>query len=127
MTLASPWLKNDYASSYTFNPSRPHVLTSVNKYSGGNTNFSFDDNGNMTQGDGESISYNEFNKPILIESGASESTFTYGADSSRRNVRLAGEIPIKGRKCHMDRGKSSPHARPLEIAHLSLLGCISAQ
>ena len=45
--------------------------------------FAYDQNGNLTQGHGESISYNAFNKPLTIGNGSHETRFSYGADLMR--------------------------------------------
>jgi len=59
------------------------VLNSVTLVGGGARVFSHDQNGNMTQGDGESITYNAFNKPLTISGGGNSTDFTYGADLMR--------------------------------------------
>lgn len=76
--------KGDYASLYNYHANRPHVITSVNLINAGGTKtINHDNNGNITQGHGESIDYDAFNKPVRIWSGATTSTFTYGADLAR--------------------------------------------
>jgi len=75
--------KSDYGSLYQYHADRPHVLTQVTLTGGGTVTFSHDENGNVTQGDGETITYNAFNKPTLIKSGATEMEFQYGADLMR--------------------------------------------
>ena len=55
----------------------------MNPTSGGTKVFTHDQNGNMTQGDGETIAYNAFNKPATITNGTQNSSFTYGADLMR--------------------------------------------
>lgn len=85
--------KTDYASQYNYHSSRPHVLTSVTLTGGGSVTFDHDDNGNIIQGDGETITYDAFNKPLTISTvaGSPVSTFTYGADLLRyRQTRPSG-------------------------------------
>lgn len=76
-------LKDDYASSYTYNASRPNAVASITKVGGGSVGFSYDANGNMTVGDGKSLSYNAFNKPTSITAGGVTANFYYGSDLSR--------------------------------------------
>ncbi len=45
--------------------------------------FNYDRNGNLLNGDGKTITYNEFNKPLTITKGGVTSTFSYGADLMR--------------------------------------------
>jgi hypothetical protein len=45
--------------------------------------FQHDQNGNVTQGDGETITYNAFNKPLTISGAGNNSAFSYGADQMR--------------------------------------------
>ena len=45
--------------------------------------FTYDNNGNMTTGDGLLIHYNEDNKPTQITRNSITSTFNYGADGMR--------------------------------------------
>ena len=87
--------KGDYASSYSYHASRPHVVTSINRVGGGSVTFAHDNNGNVTQGDGENITYNAFNKPVLIETPSQTvwSQFEYGADLMRyRQEKDTGEL-----------------------------------
>ena len=69
------------------------MLTQVDRIGGGSVTFSHDENGNVTQGDGEQIDYNAFNKPTLIQDfGHTLSTrFEYGADGMRyKQVTVTG-------------------------------------
>ncbi len=75
--------KSDYASLYIYNANRPHVLNQVNLAGGGSVTFTHDPNGNVTQGHGETITYNAFNKPLTITGGGNSSSFTYGANLMR--------------------------------------------
>ena len=80
--------KSDYATNYIYSGSGgPNAVSSVDKYlADGSTtsvSFDYDANGNMISGDGKSIDYNAFNKPIVITAGGVISTFEYGADLAR--------------------------------------------
>jgi RHS repeat-associated protein len=77
--------KSDYASTYTYGSSRPHAVTRANLAAGGSATFAYDQNGNLTQGHGENITYDAFNKPLTITNAAQtlQTKFTYGADLMR--------------------------------------------
>tara|TARA_R110002096_G_scaffold29497_13_gene88829 strand:- start:28965 stop:30593 length:1629 start_codon:yes stop_codon:yes gene_type:complete len=67
----------------SYDSNRPHVLTQVNLDGGGSVSFDHDQNGNVTQGHGETITYNAFNKPLTITGGGNSSSFSYGANLMR--------------------------------------------
>jgi len=46
--------------------SGPNAVLSINRLVGGVTNYNYDNNGNMLSGDGRTMSYNVFNKPLTI-------------------------------------------------------------
>ena len=88
-------LKSDYATSYTYSPSRPNAVSSIMKISGGSVSFSYDANGNMTVGDGKTLSYNAFNKPTSITAGGVTADFYYGSDLSRyKQTKSNGETTL---------------------------------
>src|SRR5262249_42587687 len=60
----------------------PHAVTSI---SGGNINttFSYDPNGNQTQGLGRSITYTSYNKPSSITQGTGTLSFSHDIDHQR--------------------------------------------
>jgi len=68
-------------------------VTLVAGLGGGTVNFSYDSVGNMTIGDGKTVTYNAFNKPLAITSGGVTSTFHYGADLSRYAQVKTGSAP----------------------------------
>ena len=77
-------LKDDYATSYTYNPnSRPNAVESITKVGGGSVTFGYDANGNLTSGDGKTLNYNAFNKPTSVTAGGITANFYYGSDLSR--------------------------------------------
>jgi RHS repeat-associated protein len=58
-------------------------VRSLTKASDGSfVTFSYDINGNLTSGDGKTLTYNAFNKPLSIHKGIT-STFRYGANQQR--------------------------------------------
>jgi len=60
-----------------------NAVTSVNKNAGGTASYTYDNNGNMLTGDGKSMTYNAFNKPLTITKNAITSTFSYGSSQMR--------------------------------------------
>ena len=85
--------KDDYASNYEYNPSRPNAVESVTKVDGGgNALFFYDANGNLKSGDGKTLTYNAFNKPIAVTAGGITASFFYGSDLSRyKQTKSTGE------------------------------------
>lgn len=76
--------KSDYANSYSYTGSGgPNAVSSITKLDGSVVNFTYDANGNMRTGDGKTITYNAFNKPVTINVGGVTSAFNYGADLAR--------------------------------------------
>ncbi|MBD3654289.1 SpvB/TcaC N-terminal domain-containing protein [Kangiella sp.] len=84
-------VKTDYATTISYGGTGkanagnagPNAVLSITKPDGRTADYTYDNNGNMTSGDGKSISYNAFNKPISISKGGINSTFAYGADLMR--------------------------------------------
>ncbi len=83
--------KGDYVTNYAYGNADknaggnagPNAARWISKKSGGTAVYEYDNNGNMESGDGRTITYNEFNKPLTIEKGTIKSTFSYGADLMR--------------------------------------------
>ncbi|QMU61549.1 MAG: hypothetical protein GKR92_07505 [Gammaproteobacteria bacterium] len=61
----------------------PHAVTSV-----GSKTYVYDDNGNMISGDGRTIEWSSYNKPISITKNGSESEFKYGPSRARYEQNL---------------------------------------
>lgn len=84
-------VKTDYATTINYGGTGkanagnagPNAVLSITKPDGRTADYTYDNNGNMTSGDGKTISYNAFNKPISIIKGGINSTFAYGADLMR--------------------------------------------
>ncbi len=83
-------LKSDYINNYTYgnmakttNNAGPNAARFITKSNGLTTSYHYDNNGNMTSGDGKTLTYNAFNKPVSITRAGVTSTFSYGADLSR--------------------------------------------
>ena len=64
------------------NDPRPHGVTSI---SGGviNTSFTYDAKGNMTSGNGLSVTYTPFNKPETITRGTTQVAFQHDPEHQR--------------------------------------------
>ena len=83
--------KNDYFVSAAYgNAARsaggnagPNAIRQIVRVGGGSTTYTYDDNGNMLSGDGRTLTYNEFNKPLSITKGGVTSHFSYGANLLR--------------------------------------------
>ncbi len=88
-------LKTDYASTLSYGNNGksaggnagPNAVRQIAKLSSGggttNVNYIYDNNGNLKTGDGKTITYNAFNKPITITRSGIVSAFNYGADLMR--------------------------------------------
>ena len=83
-------LKDDYAKDYLYgNTARnqgnagPNAVRQITLMNGQTRSFQYDNNGNLTEGDGRSLTYNSANKPTQITRGNVTSIFTYGTDQSR--------------------------------------------
>ncbi len=59
----------------------PHAVTSIT--SPKSTNYCYDANGNMTQGDGRTIQYSSFDKPTHIQQGSNTTAISYNPDRNR--------------------------------------------
>lgn len=83
--------KSDYASTINYGATGkantanagPSAITSIIKNGTLVDDFQYDANGNLKEGDGKTIDYNAFNKPVRIEKDGIESTFAYGTDLMR--------------------------------------------
>ena len=63
--------------SYTYG-SQPHAVTDV-----GETEYAYDDNGNMTDRDDQTITWDVENRPVSVSDGVNTSTFIYDGDGNR--------------------------------------------
>ncbi len=79
-------------SILSYNSSRPHAVTKI----AGN-NYQYDQNGNVDDRDGESVSWTSFNKPETIDlAGGSYLRFSYGGDRRRyKKVSGGGSAPTQ--------------------------------
>jgi RHS repeat-associated protein len=60
-------------------PAGPHAVCTV----GGGAPYQYDDNGNLTGGEGRSIRYNRANKAVEIDKDATVVSYMYGGDGNR--------------------------------------------
>ncbi|WP_229814817.1 SpvB/TcaC N-terminal domain-containing protein [Shewanella hanedai] len=83
-------VKTDYGSDYQYG----NVGKSLGGLAGPNAirqfvrdgathQFTYDANGNRLSGDGATLTYNDDNKPVMVERNGAKSTFSYGADGMR--------------------------------------------
>ncbi|GAA4351825.1 SpvB/TcaC N-terminal domain-containing protein [Kangiella taiwanensis] len=83
--------KGDYAGTINYGNlgkgnaanAGPNAVQSILKNGTLIDDYEYDNNGNMLSGDGKTIQYNAFNKPISVSKNGVTSTFEYGADLSR--------------------------------------------
>uniref|UniRef100_A0A486XPV6 Rhs family protein n=1 Tax=Rheinheimera sp. BAL341 TaxID=1708203 RepID=A0A486XPV6_9GAMM len=83
--------KSDYANTYRYGNAAKNLggkagsnaVRQVIKLNSSTVNFSYDNQGNLTAGDGLSISYNSFKQPTQISRGGNTFGFTYGANLER--------------------------------------------
>ena len=85
--------KTDYGTNYQYGGSNrtsingnagPNAVRQLTRTNGsGVVNFAYDNNGNMTNGDGLTIDYNRDNKPVEIIRSGITSTFNYDAEGMR--------------------------------------------
>jgi RHS repeat-associated protein len=94
--------KDDYATNYLYGtalrpgPSNagPNAVRSISKVGGPVvSDFRYDANGNLIEGDGRTIAYSTFNKPTQIVSGGVTTTFDYDPSGEHRyRQESAGKI-----------------------------------
>ncbi|WP_259241733.1 SpvB/TcaC N-terminal domain-containing protein [Rheinheimera pacifica] len=83
--------KSDYANTYRYGNAQKslggnagaNAVRQVVKLNNSTINFSYDNQGNLTAGDGLSISYNSFKQPTQISRSGNSFAFTYGANLER--------------------------------------------
>ena len=56
----------------------PHAVVSA-----GGATYAYDDNGNLTSGDGRALTWTSFNKPASVATTSTTSTFVYGPERAR--------------------------------------------
>ena len=78
MTL--PQVNSDYSGGGS---GGPNAVKRITKIDGSQATFSYDANGNRLGGDGRTLTYNAFNKPLTIAAGNALVQFHYGADQQR--------------------------------------------
>uniref|UniRef100_UPI0040487BFC RHS repeat domain-containing protein n=1 Tax=Rheinheimera sp. TaxID=1869214 RepID=UPI0040487BFC len=83
--------KTDYANTYRYGNAAKNLggnagsnaVRQVIKLNNSTVNFSYDNQGNLTAGDGLAISYNSFKQPTQITRNGNTFGFTYGANLER--------------------------------------------
>ncbi len=77
--------KSDFASNYIYGAGSagPNAVTSVYKNAVGTINYNYDAAGNLLNGDGKTLTYNSFNKPVTISENGTQLNFNYGPDLAR--------------------------------------------
>ena len=87
--------KDDFATLYEYDTSRPNAVKSVDLVGGGTRTYGYDANGNRTTENGaQTVWYNAFNKPTQISRNGSSVQFSYGADQMRYKMVRGGETTI---------------------------------
>ena len=62
---------------------RPHAVTGISFNGGGSATYAYDNNGNMTGGDGRTMTWYSFDKPKSINKSGNTRDFYYGPDRGR--------------------------------------------
>jgi hypothetical protein len=82
--------KSDYADNYQYNVQRPdhtplpHAVGTVSVAGTPKPSFSYDENGNMTGGDGRQVTYDNLDRPITVSMGSTTVVqFRYAPDGNR--------------------------------------------
>jgi RHS repeat-associated protein len=81
--------KSDYGDQYTYNVTRtdhstlPHAVGAVSMGGVTKATFTYDANGNLTDGDGRHIDFDDFDRPVKITMGSVTTYFRYAPDGSR--------------------------------------------
>src|SRR6266571_1231702 len=84
--------KSDYAQQYNYGTNRitgaagPHAVVSVST----GATFTYDPNGNLTQGDGRTVSFDSLDRPIAVTMGTVTTQFRYAPDGARYLQRTTG-------------------------------------
>jgi RHS repeat-associated protein len=68
---------------------RPHAVSSVPGFS----SFSYDDNGNLTDGAGRHVDWTSFDMPLAITKNSERSQFVYGPEHQRVRQIRSGTLP----------------------------------
>jgi RHS repeat-associated protein len=83
--------KSDYGDAYTYGTSAralpnlagPHAVTSVTKGGVARPAFSYDNNGNMTSGDGRTVAFDNLDRAISVTANNYTTQFRYAPDGQR--------------------------------------------
>ncbi|GAB6263868.1 FG-GAP-like repeat-containing protein [Photobacterium sp. R1] len=67
--------------TYQYNSSRPHAVSSISGIR--SAEYLYDNAGNQIEGDGRTITYSAFNKPLTISNKEGTTTFEYGPSLER--------------------------------------------
>ena len=62
---------------------RPHAVTGISFNGGGSATYTYDNNGNMTSGDGRTLTWYSFDKPKSINKNGNTRDFYYSPDRGR--------------------------------------------
>jgi RHS repeat-associated protein len=85
--------KSDVGTTYTYgeNGAGPHAVTTITGIQ--SNTYGYDDNGNMIDRDGDTITWYSYNKPKKIYYGTDYSELWYGADRARyKQVAVEGAV-----------------------------------
>jgi len=93
--------KSDYGTNYLYgqangidNFAGPHAVTSLQLKNGTTVNYRYDQDGNMVAGNGRSISYTSFDKPLTITANGTTLSYSYDQDYKRYKQVSPGKTTI---------------------------------
>jgi RHS repeat-associated protein len=75
--------KSDYADTYVYGGSGPHQVTQVKQNNQLKASFTYDPNGNLINGDGRVLEYDNFDRPVTVTMNGTTVKFRYAPDGSR--------------------------------------------
>lgn len=85
--------KSDYAAAYKYaQPNAacsarplagPHAVSSVVKSEGGVASFCYDANGNLVEGDGRTVGFDDLDRPVRVTRAGFTTNFSYAPDGGR--------------------------------------------
>jgi RHS repeat-associated protein len=80
--------KSDYADTYNYDPrpgepKMPHAVRKVSLAGADKASFLYDANGNLISGDGRTITFDDFDRPVKVAMGSVTTIFRYAPDGSR--------------------------------------------
>ncbi len=75
--------QNAYRYGNQCNSSKPNAVCQIDKLNGATVSFGYDQRGNLTSGDGLTMTYSTLDKPLSVIGRGASSHFVYGSDNMR--------------------------------------------